>query len=365
MAAAHRGGRGTRFLARTGRPSRLTPAGAPLPPARWTEGCSPAAASPGLGGVAAVAVGGCAMSIHRGRPRGPSVRDGGSARPPRLRIRCFAQTVPTSGAGTPTSTDAQPSVLRGGQSRAACGHGPTQRHRRSFLLPTAAPPTAGRHPSIPPAARASAPDPALVVGDGVALCPHGLPVLPRGWPGAGGMAVAAPARPLGAARFSPAGPAMAGRAPGGGPRGGARPVRSRSGCRRRCLRRPSRRPWRPGGGPWRSAHDLRTRGPRGPPRRLGAPRLRARDREPQVSALPRGHLPALGLATRPGLPQPDAPAAAGPGSLAAGLGAGQPSGQDCSASLARSCMTALVCIWQIRLSVTPRTLPISASVRPS
>ena len=36
-----------------------------------------------------------------------------------------------------------------------------------------------------------------------------------------------------------------------------------------------------------------------------------------------------------------------------------------SASLPRSCSTALVCIWQIRLSVTPRTWPISASVRPS
>ncbi len=36
-----------------------------------------------------------------------------------------------------------------------------------------------------------------------------------------------------------------------------------------------------------------------------------------------------------------------------------------SASLPRSCSTALVCIWQMRLSVTPRTWPISASVRPS
>ncbi len=34
-----------------------------------------------------------------------------------------------------------------------------------------------------------------------------------------------------------------------------------------------------------------------------------------------------------------------------------------SASLPRSCSTALVCIWQIRLSVTPSTWPISASVR--
>jgi len=37
----------------------------------------------------------------------------------------------------------------------------------------------------------------------------------------------------------------------------------------------------------------------------------------------------------------------------------------CSASLARSCSTAFVCIWQMRLSVTPRTWPISAKVRPS
>ena len=39
--------------------------------------------------------------------------------------------------------------------------------------------------------------------------------------------------------------------------------------------------------------------------------------------------------------------------------------QSCSASLPRSCSTALVCIWQIRLSVTPSTWPISARVRPS
>ena len=36
-----------------------------------------------------------------------------------------------------------------------------------------------------------------------------------------------------------------------------------------------------------------------------------------------------------------------------------------SASLARSCSTALVCIWQMRDSVTPSTWPISARVRPS
>jgi murein DD-endopeptidase MepM/ murein hydrolase activator NlpD len=36
-----------------------------------------------------------------------------------------------------------------------------------------------------------------------------------------------------------------------------------------------------------------------------------------------------------------------------------------SASFPRSCRTALVCIWQIRLSVTPRTWPISARVSPS
>jgi hypothetical protein len=36
-----------------------------------------------------------------------------------------------------------------------------------------------------------------------------------------------------------------------------------------------------------------------------------------------------------------------------------------SASLPRSWSTALVCIWQMRLSVTPRTWPISARVRPS
>jgi len=33
--------------------------------------------------------------------------------------------------------------------------------------------------------------------------------------------------------------------------------------------------------------------------------------------------------------------------------------------LARSCRTALVWIWQTRLSVTPSTWPISASVKPS
>ena len=42
-----------------------------------------------------------------------------------------------------------------------------------------------------------------------------------------------------------------------------------------------------------------------------------------------------------------------------------PRRQPAAANLTRSCMTALVCIWQIRDSVTPRTLPISASVRPS
>lgn len=36
-----------------------------------------------------------------------------------------------------------------------------------------------------------------------------------------------------------------------------------------------------------------------------------------------------------------------------------------SASFARNCSTDLVWIWLTRLSVTPRTLPISASVRPS
>ena len=42
-----------------------------------------------------------------------------------------------------------------------------------------------------------------------------------------------------------------------------------------------------------------------------------------------------------------------------------PARQALSASLARRCRTALVCIWQIRLSVTPSTWPISARVRPS
>ena len=40
-------------------------------------------------------------------------------------------------------------------------------------------------------------------------------------------------------------------------------------------------------------------------------------------------------------------------------------GQSLSASLPRSCSTALVCIWQMRLSVTPSTWPISARVSPS
>ena len=39
--------------------------------------------------------------------------------------------------------------------------------------------------------------------------------------------------------------------------------------------------------------------------------------------------------------------------------------QSLSDSLPRSCRTALVCIWQMRLSVTPSTWPISARVRPS
>lgn len=39
--------------------------------------------------------------------------------------------------------------------------------------------------------------------------------------------------------------------------------------------------------------------------------------------------------------------------------------QPASRSLVRSCTTALVCIWQMRDSVTPRMRPISARVRPS
>ena len=39
--------------------------------------------------------------------------------------------------------------------------------------------------------------------------------------------------------------------------------------------------------------------------------------------------------------------------------------QAMSASLVRRCSTALVCSWQMRLSVTPRTRPMSARVRPS
>jgi SAM-dependent methyltransferase len=44
---------------------------------------------------------------------------------------------------------------------------------------------------------------------------------------------------------------------------------------------------------------------------------------------------------------------------------GRGAAQLTSTILARSCSTALVCIWQIRDSVTPSTRPISASVNPS
>src|SRR5580704_1982361 len=61
-----------------------------------------------------------------------------------------------------------------------------------------------------------------------------------------------------------------------------------------------------------------------------------------------------------GVPAP-LPAAA----LALGASGRRPAASGRSASLARSCRTALVWIWHTRLSVTPRMSPISARVRPS
>ena len=63
------------------------------------------------------------------------------------------------------------------------------------------------------------------------------------------------------------------------------------------------------------------------------------------------------------LPRPALPAAVALGRAAARpVKAGYSTG---SASRPRSCRTALVCIWQMRLSVTPSTCPISARVSPS
>ena len=122
----------------------------------------------------------------------------------------------------------------------------------------------------------------------------------------------------------------------------------RPGSRRR---RPRRRP----------ADDVRARRRRG--RRRASRRRRRADRRADAAREPLSRpLSALGRVARPGLRRPaDPPGAA----LAARTPAGRRRRQLTSASLARSWRTALVCIWQMRDSVTPSTRPISASVSPS
>ena len=109
------------------------------------------------------------------------------------------------------------------------------------------------------------------------------------------------------------------------------------------------------------------------PRRPAAPgpRSRSTPARPDVpSPVPR-RCPAVvvGCRVRRGRPAPSRPVgpppAAAMADAACRAAAGAVPQSFWSASLPRSCRTALVCIWQIRLSVTPRTWPISASVRPS
>lgn len=130
-------------------------------------------------------------------------------------------------------------------------------------------------------------------------------------------------------------------------------------------------------------------GPRRPPRwRTLAPRaqepmdLRHREHRQQSSAPVRAGTSASSKASAASRPQP-APARFSPASDDKSLHPGYdttahaplnggprlpppaPAHRPTSASLARSWSTDLVWIWLTLLSVTPRTLPISASVRPS
>ncbi len=128
--------------------------------------------------------------------------------------------------------------------------------------------------------------------------------------------------------------------------------------------------------PERNTYDLRTGPTDGQPGRTGRPGTdtrTSRGRTPRLSRDPAGRLPALGTATGGRVLQPPARAHR-PGSTAAAVvtrrrsreGApfhGLTSQLFTSVSLPRNRNTALVCNWQTRDSVTPSTLPISASVR--
>jgi hypothetical protein len=194
--------------------------------------------------------------------------------------------------------------------------------------------------------------------------------LAGGRPAAGGDRIRAAGAGV-AVRASRRRPARPGGRTGAGRRGRRRPFRGGHSRRRRRLGAARRRP----------SDDLRTAAAARPRGRDRAPRPAARPPRPGGQPLCAGDLLALGVATRGGVPRP---AVARRGRQGAAISAAQrESSGSCdasghhrfgdgglpqsrwSASFPRSCSTALVCIWQIRLSVTPSTWPISASVRPS